>query len=397
MMYESTTPHDDPKIVGKSSSEDDASCLPLPAKNPQFEFLEVAMKQHETRVQHREEKSGDDSPWNMLSTFLGGADENANTDLNQLYRDELENGRVRPIQKEHPKKSELETFMRKLSELSTDDLEAFVDENSTGLNGLLRVNKAKVGSDVASAAIGDASEEAASRSRTRNTVTAESDSDGLDPDHHLPQQVENESESHRFGANQQLELHNANIYTHSSEPQHRKGKTMSTSKSKNPSVKTQSKLLAKTVEKKEQEQVRSSFFASLFSDRSSSNQDLNDVYRHEMLMRKVRSSKVRSSDPHLSLSIKIQDSSIGADAQYGNKDEENDRVEVAPDTYFLGTATTGTEVSPVPAPPTPDGLFSGVFFRPSYVGSHEDDAAEALQNKDLDESPDSEFILHLVS
>ena len=269
-----------------------------------------------------------------------------------------------------------------------------MDEKSTHLKDLLKVYKvykATEGSAVANAAIGDAAEEAVARSRKRNTVTEEGDRDGLDPHHHLPQQLQNESESHNSGKKQQLELQNANYYTKSSSrAQHRKGKTMSTSRRKNPSVTAQSKLLAKTVQRNEQQQQRLSFFAVLFSDGTSSNQDLNDVYRNEMLRRKVR-----SSDPNLSLSIKTHDSNFGTDDQYGNNEEGNDKGEAEKNAHctLLDTAT-GTEESPFPPS---DSLFSGVFFRPSYVGGDEDDAVEALNNREVDESPDSKFILHLVS
>lgn len=367
MLPESSTSHDDPKIVGESSSEEVLSRLPLPAKNPQIDFLETAKKQQERKLQYREEKGGDASPWNILSSFLGSNDENESKDLNQLYRDELENGRVRPIEKDY-NKSELENYMNKLSALSTDELEAFVDQNSADLKDLFdlfKVSKAKEGGD-----FGDAFDEDMSRSQMRNTVTEEGDRDGLDPHHHPPQQLQDESELHN---SRKKQLQNENQCTNSlSAQKDPRDKAMSTSRRKNPSVRIQSKLLAKTVKKKQQEEHLSTFFASLFSDGASrNNQDLNDAYRNEMLRRKVR-----SSDPNLSLSIKAKDSN---------------------DFFLLQTVLDSTFGTEDPAPPPSDNIFAGVFFRPSYVGGHEDDAVEALNNRDMDESPDSEFILHLVS
>jgi len=145
---------------------------------------------------------------------------------------------------------------------------------------------------------------------------------------------------------------------------------------------------------------------------------LNNAYRSEMLMRRVR-----SSDPNLSLSIKPQDLDFDADAQYGNKDDGDDKVEAetnAPDTLLLHHHAAGeTDLDA-----SDRSLFSGVFSRSSsYVGDvvlapanfihstvsalmedsartghhHDDDAMEVLDNRDLDESADSKFMLHLVS
>lgn len=411
MSHESITSQDDPKIVGKSSSAE-GSCLALPAKNPQFVFLEGAMKQQHRKLQVKEEKDGTDTSWNVISSFLGNTDENKSADLNRIYRDELEKGSVQPIQKDHQKQSELETFINKLSELSPDELDMIVDKNATDFKDWLTIDKQKDGSsDIADATIvGDPSDEdAVSRHPMRNTVTEEGDRDGLDPHFHQSQHIYNESEAHNSRKKKQ----------------HHKNKKMSSTRRKNPSVTAQSEILTEIVQRqqREQQQRRPSFIASLFSDGTSNNQDLNDAYRNEMLKSKLKS----SSNPNSSLlSIKTQDSKIDADAQHGNNEEGDDKLEPNPDAppaTLLNTAA-GPEETLSPTPPSASNSLLEAFSRSSYAvggavlapatyihntvstlmmqdsraaGGDEDDAVEALDNRDLDESPNSKFILHLVS
>ncbi|KAL3943245.1 MAG: hypothetical protein SGBAC_002690 [Bacillariaceae sp.] len=410
MLHESIISQDDPKIVGKSSSEE-GSCFALPAKHPQFEFLEGAMKQQQRKLQVKEEKDGTDTSWNIFSSFLGNTDENKSADLNRIYRDELEKGSVKPIQKDHKKQSELETFIKKVSALSPDELDTIVDKNATDFKDWITIDKQKDGiSDIDDATIvGDASDEdAVSRYPKRNTVTEEGDRDGLDPHFHQSQHLHNESEAQNSWKKKQ----------------HHKNKKMSSTRRKNPSVTAQSEILTEIVQRQqqEQEQQRPSFIASFFSDGTSNNQDLNDAYRNEMLRSKLKS----SSNTNSSLSIKAQDSKIDAEAQHGNNEEGDDKFEPdpnAPPDVLLNTAA-GPEERLSPTPPSASNSLLEAFSRSSYAvggavlapatyihntvstlmmqdsrnaGGDEDDAVEALENRDLDESPNSKFILHLVS
>ena len=271
---------DDPKIVGKSKSAEDNPSIILPVKNPQSEFLEMATKQHQRKLQLQQEKATTDSSWVILPSFLSGAGaENENKDLNQLYRKELEQGRVRPIHEEHSKKSDLDTFVNRLSKLSTDDLEAFIDQNAADLDHSSKGGKTGRVETAGGSIRGTSTDPLLSR----NTVTETSDGDGLDPDHQLSLELQNESGSPLNNLSKGSKEQNN---TMSSAPPRRRSKAAT----------AQSELLAESIQKKHQQQQKRSSFLDFFSDGTNRvNQDLNDALRQEMLMRKVETSRSSST------------------------------------------------------------------------------------------------------